>query len=476
LALLQHPNPKTILLLGGGIAGLLEELFKQPGIRSIDYVEPDPDFIRFVKPHLSSATDASLQHHRVRLFHQDPRIFMRRSHARYDVILMNMGDPITAQMNRFYTKEFFAHVKQRLLPGGIFSFAVSGGESMLGPTQARFLGSIKKTLLQIFPRTLIYPGDQLRFFATDISGELLSDYSALANRIFERNLQLTYIRESILQDALSPFRLDYLKSILEGTTEVAVNRDFFPICYFHNLMMWAIQWHEVFQKFLNVLVDLKLRWLWIGLALVGVMIVVIFWTGRCKFRIAIAGSIFVSGAIEMVLQVVFLLSFQIIEGFVYRQLALIIAFFMTGLAVGAGWISWQNTSQPKTNVARGLLIRVQALVCVLPFGLMLFFSLTHGEIRNFLSPAAMGWLFSGLSLITGILGGVHFGLAVIVMAGTGVALEKIGGGFYALDLAGAAAGVLIATLFILPIYGIINTLVFLSTLSGISLLTLLRRP
>ncbi len=476
LALLQHPNPKTILLLGGGIAGLLEELFKQPGIRQIDYVEPDPDFIRILKPHLSSATNASLQHPRLRRFHQDTRIFMRRSDARYDVILMNMGDPITAQMNRFYTKEFFALVKQRLLPGGIFSFAVSGGESMLGPTQARFLGSIKKTLVQIFPTTLIYPGDHVRFLATDISGVLLSDSSALANRISERNLQLTYIREEILQDALSPLRLDYLKSILEGTTGAAVNRDFSPICYFHNLMMWSIQWHEVLQKSLNILADLKLQWLWTGLAIAGLIIVAIFWTGQHKFRIAVAGSVFVSGAIEMVLQVVILLSFQIIEGFVYRQLALIIAFFMTGLAVGAGWISRRKPSQPKADVVRELFIRVQALVCMLPLGLMLFLSLIHAEIRNLVSPAAMGWLFSGLSLITGILGGVHFALAVRVMAGTGIALEKIGGGFYALDLAGAAAGVLIAALFILPIYGIMNTLVFLSTLSGISLLTILRRP
>ena len=87
----------------------------------------------------------------------------------------------------------------------------------------------------------------------------------------------------------------------------------------------------------------------------------------------------------------------------------------------------------------------------------------------------MSWLFSGLSLITGVLGGVHFALAVMVMAGTGVALEKIGGGFYALDLAGAATGVLMAALFIIPVYGIMNMLVFLSILSGISLLTLLRR-
>ena len=107
---------------------------------------------------------------------------------------------------------------------------------------------------------------------------------------------------------------------------------------------------------------------------------------------------------------------------------------------------------------------------------MIFLPLIHGEIRNILSPTAMGGLFSGLSLITGILGGVHFALAVMVTASTGVSLEKIGGKFYALDLAGAAAGVLIAALFILPIYGIMNTLVFLSTVSGISLLTLLRRP
>ena len=88
----------------------------------------------------------------------------------------------------------------------------------------------------------------------------------------------------------------------------------------------------------------------------------------------------------------------------------------------------------------------------------------------------MGWLFSGLSLVTGVLGGLHFALAAMVMASTGVALERIGGGLYALDLAGAAAGVLMAALFIIPVYGIMNTLAFLSVSSGISLMTLLRRP
>jgi spermidine synthase len=304
---------------------------------------------------------------------------------------------------------------------------------------------------------------------------LLSDPAALANRISQRNLELGYIRKDILRDALSPFRLDYLNSILAETTGAAVNKDFFPICYFHNLMMWATQWHSVLQKLLNILVDVTLGWLWIVLGLAGGAVVALFWTGRSKYRIAVGASIFVSGAIEMVLQVVLLLGFQIIEGFVYRQLALIIAFFMTGLALGAGWISRHKPHRLATNVARGRFIGVQALFCVLPLGLMLFFTLVHGQMHHLFSPAAMGWLFSLLSLMTGFVGGVHFALAVMVMAGTGVALEKIGGGFYALDLAGAAAGVLAATLFILPIYGIMNTLMFLSAMAGVSLLTLLRR-
>jgi spermidine synthase len=475
-ALLQHPNPKSILLLGGGVAGLLDELFKQPGISSVDYVEPDPDFVRILRPHLSPTIQASVLDDRVRLFHQDPRIFIRRTEARYDVVLMNIGDPITAQMNRFYTIEFFTLLRQRLSTGGVFSFAVSGGESMLGPTQARFLGTIQRTLRQVFPETLVYPGDQLRFFAAERAGVLLSDSAALAKRMRERNLQLTYIREEILQDALSPWPLEYLRTILEGVTGTAVNKDFSPICYFHNLMMWANQWHAGLQKLLHNLAAVKFRWLLSILAIAGGMVVVFFWTGRSRFRLAIAGSIFVSGTVEMVLQVVFLLGFQILAGFVYRQLALIIAFFMAGLAAGAGWTAHRHRVQPDFEVARQQFIRIQALMCILPVTIMLFFLSMHGELQALSSPAATGWLFSGISFITGTLGGVHFALAVMVMTAAGTAVEKIGGGFYALDLAGAAAGVLLAALFVLPVYGIINTLVALSLLSGISLLTLLRRP
>ena len=476
LALLQHPRPTSVLVLGGGVAGLLGELFRQPGIRAVDYVEPDSEFIDFLLPHLSPAANAALQDSRLRLWYRDHRMFLRQSQTAYDVILLNVGDPLTAQMNRFYTTEFFALVKQRLAPGGVFSFAVTGGESMLGPAQARFIGSIRKTLLAVFPEILIYPGSQVRFLAAERSGVLLADAASLARRIAKRELELTYITEEILADALSPWRLDYFTSILAGVSGTAVNRDFYPICYFNSLTMWANQWHAGLQKLLQILAAAQLRWVFSILAIAGGIIVAFFWSGRSRFRLAVAGSIFVSGAVEMVLQVVFLLGFQILAGFVYRQLALIVAFFMTGLAVGAWWVARLHRVQPGIEVARKQFIGIQALVCFLPLVVILFLLMMHGELQQFLSPAAVGWLFAVISLITGVLGGTHFALGVAVATAAGIAVDKLGGGFYALDLVGAAAGALLAALFVLPVFGIIHTLVLLSILSVISLLTLLRRP
>jgi len=476
LALLQHPHPRKILLLGGGIAGHLKEIFKYPEIQRIDYVEHDPELIPFTEGYLSLEVRKSLHHSRVHLFHEDANSFIRHSSINYDAILMNIGDPINAQMNRFYTKEFFDRVKQRLLPGGVFAFTISGGEDMLGHAQARFLSSIQKTLLQIFPNILIYPGNHARFFATDDTGKLISDYRTLSNRIIERKLKLVYIREDTLRDALNPFRLGYLKSILDEFQGIPINRDFFPICYFHNLMLWATQWHPLLKKFFIMLTTIGPGPFWTGLAITGALLVAFFWTGPLRFKSAVAGSVIVAGAVGMALQVVLLLTFQILEGFVYLQLALIIAFFMAGLGIGAGWVSgWERHYQVEFP-AVPYFIRIQTITSLFPLLLMLFFYLIHGEFRDLLSSTAVGWIFTGLSLTAGILGGVHFALAVFAYALSNVPSEKIGGRLYAMDLTGAAGGVFLATFYILPAYGLVNTLMLMSMVSFICLLTLLRHP
>jgi spermidine synthase len=51
LFLTQHPNPKNVLLIGGGIEGTIKEMLKYP-IESLDYVQLDPKIIEVVKEYL----------------------------------------------------------------------------------------------------------------------------------------------------------------------------------------------------------------------------------------------------------------------------------------------------------------------------------------------------------------------------------------------------------------------------------------
>ena len=475
-ALLQHQSPKTVLLLSGGIAGHAEEILKHSGVQRIDYVEPDPDFIPLTKPHLSRAVLKSLQDKRIHIHNEDAVTFIRRNSRLYDAILMNTGDPITAQMNRFYTKEFFDQVKMKLSPGGIFSFAVSGGEDMMGAAQARFLSSIQKTLGRTFKDMLIIPGNQTRFLAASSKGTLISDVQVLVSRIYERSLDLSYIREDTLQDVLNPFRLDYVKSILGEFSEASINTDFSPICYYYTLMLWSTQWHPFLKKMFATLSAIQPWQIFASLTITGILILTFFWFGRLRFKAAVALSVMMAGAVGMVVQLLLLLVFQIFEGFVYLQLALIIAFFMTGLGIGAAWVSfWKRRQQHKFRPISNL-IRIQTIITVFPLFLMFVFYLMHDEFRNYLSSTANGWLFSCLSLAAGMLGGAHFSLAAITYALFDAPSERIGGGLYAMDHAGAAVGVLFASFFILPVYGLHHLLVLLSASSFICLLALLRHP
>jgi hypothetical protein len=93
-------------------------------------------------------------------------------------------------------------------------------------------------------------------------------------------------------------------------------------------------------------------------------------------------------------------------------------------------------------------------------------------------------IFSALALVGGILGGMHFALAVKTLSTSGMSedeprmpadsirMAQGGPRLYALDLAGAALGALTASLFLLPIYGLVTTMVAMTLLVFASLIIL----
>src|SRR5208337_2967291 len=106
-ALLQHPVPKSLLLIGGGVNGSLSQALQHPSLERIDYVELDPAVLDLAQVHFSATWTAPSTDPRVHVHNTDGRLFLRTTDRKFDVIIVNLPDPQTAQLNRFYTLEFF---------------------------------------------------------------------------------------------------------------------------------------------------------------------------------------------------------------------------------------------------------------------------------------------------------------------------------------------------------------------------------
>jgi len=120
--MIHRTDAKRVLVLGGGFNGVVRELLKYP-VREVEYVETDPALLPFVKPVMTLQDQQALIDQRVHVLNVDGREFLRRDPSFFDVILMNVGEPSTASVNRFYTEEFFQQCYRSLNEGGVFAFS-----------------------------------------------------------------------------------------------------------------------------------------------------------------------------------------------------------------------------------------------------------------------------------------------------------------------------------------------------------------
>ncbi|MGB2600932.1 MAG: hypothetical protein WBD12_02830, partial [Candidatus Omnitrophota bacterium] len=93
-ALLQVESPEKVLLIGGGVGGLLEELLKYP-LKRIDYVELDSTIITMAKKYLQNKDSKVLNDPEVKIINEDGRFFVKKKPDMYDCVIIGLGDPYT---------------------------------------------------------------------------------------------------------------------------------------------------------------------------------------------------------------------------------------------------------------------------------------------------------------------------------------------------------------------------------------------
>lgn len=456
-ALLQHPEPRRVLLLGGGAGGQVQELLKHPTIERIDVVEPDPGVLGFLRHHAAMPVFDWVSDRRVRIFPLDGGTYVRRTHERYDVILLNVGEPVNANMNRFYTLEFYRRLWKRMEPGAVLTLSLPSASDIVGEAQLRYLATVHATLGAVFPDVLVVPGDSVRLLAGSSAGTLSADPHLLSSRMEERSLRLQYVHEFSIQDWMSPMRLSYIRSILDGQSVRRINRDFTPTCYFNALLVWSSQLHPAIERILAFPARCLAQASAAPILIVVLSVILLLLGGRASEQRAIRLAVALAGGSLMVVEIVLLLAFQVLEGFLYSELAVLLSCFMTGMAAGAAAVgSWLN----RVRSAEKCLILTHGMLVLLVLCVMLSLSILHrlcsgGDVPSWLSPL----LFRSLALIAGGLGGAHFSFATAVWAKGQPLAVRIGAGLYAADLVGAAVGALLSSLVLLPLLGVYATLI-----------------
>ncbi len=124
IPMLTHPNPKNILVIGGGDGGTVRELLKYDSVEHIDMVEIDEVVIEASKKYFPTVS-CGLDDKRVSVLVQDAIEFIKDKKDCYDVVLIDSTDPIGPGVGLF-NEGFYNNVKRALKKGGIVTPQTEG--------------------------------------------------------------------------------------------------------------------------------------------------------------------------------------------------------------------------------------------------------------------------------------------------------------------------------------------------------------
>ncbi len=412
-AMIQHPSPKNVLLISGGISGTLNEILKYHPTR-IDYVELDPGLIGLGRRYSKILDDT-----RINVIHGDARRFIRQTHEKYDVVLVNLPEPSTLLINRFYSSEFLLELKKVLNPGAVVCQSLPTTSDYVSKTAARTNSILVQTLKTSFHNVLVLPGQKNYFLASDSS---LSP--EIATMISARGISNLYVNSWYLDENSLKERSEYIQANLDKNAQV--NSDFRPVAFFRQLHYWT----SMFE------------WNVIATAIVIIVLILIVFFSLNRISLGLFTGGFTASSLELLI----LVSFQVIYGYVFLATGIILAIFMAGLALGA--FSFHKIIHVPDQKRY-----IHLQLCLALFSLGFPFIILAINLPG-MPIIIVQVVFLLLTLLLSFIIGLEFSVASAI--GNRDITVRMSFN-YSADLFGSAIGAIVTTLILLPFLGFVYT-------------------
>jgi len=409
--LCQLERIENVLLVSGGLGETLSEVTKY-NPKHIDYVELDP-FLTDAALHLGFIKNTPF----LTILNTDGRNYIKKTKKRYDAIIIDLPDPDTFQINRFFTSEFFYLSKRILSQGGILSFGLKYSPNYISEIRKKKLSTIYNTARTHFQNVMVLPGGEAYFLCRD--GALNTD---IPDKLKMKSINTIYV-EGFYHGNVTEERIRQLEENLDR--EEYINTDFEPRVIHIIFKEWFMK-HGTSPKVFVLI-------------LMGLSAVYLIFMKREEY------ILFSTGLATMGVEMLIIFTFQVIYGYIYLKIGAIITTFLLGLLPGAiiGDYYKDKGKDIMTLMATELILLGLLLVF---FIWISFFRGEHHQLY-FLTYCFIFSFFCGFQfpVVTRIIGENRSPAA----------------GCLAADLTGASIGTIATGTLLIPLWGIQWAIIFL---------------
>jgi len=147
--LFSHPNPRKVLIVGGGDGGVLREVLKHP-VKEVYLVDIDKKAAEIFKKYAPFVSQNSFGDKRAKVFFEDGRRFIKNFSDFFDVVIVDSNDPAGPSLPLF-SGNFYKDVAKALKKDGMMVTLVGSFldfETLIKAT----VGKLKN----VFPRVQLY--------------------------------------------------------------------------------------------------------------------------------------------------------------------------------------------------------------------------------------------------------------------------------------------------------------------------------
>jgi spermidine synthase len=128
-AMLTHARPERVFIAGGGEGATLREVLAHKTVKKAVMVDIDEEVVKLCRRFLPSWHQKAFDDPRAELHFADARQYLEESSDEFDVIIIDLVDPLEQGPARLlYTREFYQVVKQKLGQAGIMSVQAEPSE------------------------------------------------------------------------------------------------------------------------------------------------------------------------------------------------------------------------------------------------------------------------------------------------------------------------------------------------------------